>query len=97
MSLVIDENAVRRFSEEQKGDAYTVTALNLIERFGDQAAETVIYPSLVASTVPFDLPSMSAETVSRLLSIRQQIVDSGDHLMSTTELDDEIAERKRCI
>ena len=93
MSLVIDEDAVRRIAGEGKGDAYTVTALNLADFMTHRSP--VIYPSAVASTVTLELPSMSVDTVTRLLSIREQIVDSGSHLMSTTELDDEIAERKR--
>src|SRR5947207_745952 len=97
MSLVIDEAAVQRFAEANKCDAYTVTALNLIESAFDQSSDKLIYPSSVASTIALDLPNMSADTVKRLLSIRQQIVASGSHLMSTTELDNEVAERKRHI
>ena len=94
MSLVIDENAIRRLAEATKGQMYSVTALNLDEALPDRMSERTLYPSQVASTVPLGLRGMSTETVERLLAIRRQIVASGDRLMSTTELDDEVAERK---
>jgi len=93
MSLMIDDDAIRRIAEEHKGDVYTVTVVNLVDYTNDQSP--VIYPTSVASTVTVEAPSMSTDIIGKLLGIRQQIVDSDSHLMSTTELDDEIAERKR--
>jgi ribosomal protein L29 len=37
---------------------------------------------------------MSPETIGRLFELRQQIVESGARLMTTEELDYEVAERK---
>ena len=93
MSLTIDDDAVQRIADEMKGEAYTVTALNLVEAMNDDAL--ILPPPTVASTTALDPPSMSVDTIQKLLDIRRQIVDSGGHLMSTTELDDEVAERKR--
>ena len=93
MSLMIDEEALRTAASKMNREAYTVKALNLVDPVSDGL--TFAGSSGVAGTVTMNSPNMSAETVARLFNIRRQIVDSGYHLMSTAELDDEVELRKR--
>jgi hypothetical protein len=92
MSFVIDESKVRRLLEKTGGKAYTVTVSNLgasVEHFPHP-----LFSSGVFSTVSAALPSMSSDTRDKLSDLRQRIVESGTRLMTTEELDNEIAERK---
>jgi hypothetical protein len=91
MSFVIDESKVRRLLEKMGGKPYTVTASNLgasVEHFPPP-----LFSSGVFSTVSAALPSMSSDTRDKLSDLRQRIVESGTRLMTTEELDSEIAER----
>jgi hypothetical protein len=92
MSFVIDENAIQRFLEENSSTPYTVTVSNVGSSIEDSPPP--LLNSGVSSTVSATLPNMSSETIGRLLDLRQQIVASGAHLMTTEELDNEVAERK---
>jgi hypothetical protein len=93
MSFLVDEIAVRRILEEKGGSTYTVTASNLVG-FSIDSSLPPLFPSGVSSTVSVPIPHMSSETIGRLFDLRQQIVESGAHLMTTEELDHEVAERK---
>lgn len=93
MSFLIDESAVRRILEKRSGNMYTVTASNLIDLAIDPSPPP-LFPSGISSTVSVEMPHMSSETIGRLFELRQQIVESGTHLMTTEELDYEVAERK---
>jgi hypothetical protein len=93
MSFVIDESAIRRILEEARGSTYTVTASNLVD-FSMDPYPLPLFPSGISGTVSVEMPYMSAETVGRLLELRQQIIGSGTHLMTTEELDREVDERK---
>jgi hypothetical protein len=90
MSFVIDDDAIRRMSETQA--TYTVTASNIVDMLAGGNAEAPAFS--IAGTVTLDAPSMSLDAINKLNQIRQQIVESGMHLMSTDELDHEVAERK---
>jgi hypothetical protein len=93
MSFLIDESAVRRISERKSGNTYTVTASNLIGLSIDPSPPP-LFPGGIFSTVSAVAPQMSPETIGRLFELRQQIVESGARLMTTEELDYEVAERK---
>jgi hypothetical protein len=90
MSFVIDEDAIRRMSETPV--TYTVTASNIVGMLSGGTTEVPAFN--IAGTVVLDVPGMSLEAINRLHQIRQRIVESGMHLMSTDELDGEVAERK---
>lgn len=93
MLFQIDETAIRRILEEQRGNDYTVTACNLID-LSEVPHPPPPYSSGISGTVSVPMPHMSSETIGRLFELRQHIVGSGTHLMTTEELDHEIAERK---
>jgi len=92
MSFVIDEDAIQRILEKQGVNAYTVTAFNLGVPI--EPSPVPLFPNGVSSTVSVALPNMSFETIEKLLDLRKRIVDSGSHLLTTEELDNEVAERK---
>jgi hypothetical protein len=91
MSLVIDEGALCRMLKEKGHDTYKVTASNLGP---PESGPPLEFPSGISGTVSIELPFMSSETREKLLALRHRIVDSGLHLMTTEELDNEVAERK---
>src|SRR5690242_1919264 len=97
MSFVIDENAVRRLLEEKGGaNTYTVTASNLLVSSMDPSPNPMFSMGIYGTTASAMMePRMSPETVERLRSLRQRIVESGSPLMTTEELDSEITQRKR--
>lgn len=92
MSFVIDESAIRRMLEEKGHDMYTVTASNPWQP--PELGRPLEFPSGISGTVSIELPFMSSETREKLLALRKGIIDSGLHLMTTEELDNEVAERK---
>lgn len=96
MSFLIDEDAVRKLLEERAGNAYTVTASNLRVSPVDSPSNPVFSMGVSGTTVSVLMqPHMSLDTIGKLHEIRQRIVASGTHLMTTEELDSEISERKR--
>jgi hypothetical protein len=92
MSLTIDEDAVREHAAKESGPTYIVKALNLVAP--DDLPPVLLHPSSVASTASMPAPTMSAEIANRLLDLRQKIVQSGSRLLSTVELDREVAEHQ---
>lgn len=93
MSFVVDEIAVRRILKERGRNTYTVTVSNVVA-FPIDPSPPPLFPSCISGTVPVAMPHMSSETIERLFELRQQIVESGARLMTTEELDREVAERK---
>jgi hypothetical protein len=96
MSFVIDEDAVRQILE-RGSKSYTVTASNLRIASAEPAASHLPLGMGIASTTvsSFTLqPQMTPQTRERLFDARRRIEQSGARLLTTEELDNEIAERK---